>query len=170
MEHVDEISSIKHLKAGCFRSTDECRPLRLVMNMNRAQGSYGFFEVRITRMDPTSVVSCAAWHRRTTMQVHRSEIMRRAVKDELFSRSQLFGYKAFRSASWISVMFLSYADAFSSVIQSTWKMAKDWRFSLLPAICYAYLVYWSIRAAYRLYYHPLAKYPGSALAAVSTEW
>ena len=31
-------------------------------------------------------------------------------------------------------------------------------------------VYYCVRVVYRIFFHPLAKYPGSKLAAASTEW
>ncbi|KAH7115002.1 cytochrome P450 [Dendryphion nanum] len=38
------------------------------------------------------------------------------------------------------------------------------------SLCAFYVVFWCLRALYRLTLHPLAKWPGSKLAAVSTEW
>lgn len=33
-----------------------------------------------------------------------------------------------------------------------------------------YCIFYLFRAVYRVFYHPLARYPGSKLAAASTEW
>jgi hypothetical protein len=34
----------------------------------------------------------------------------------------------------------------------------------------AYSIFWILRATYRLFFHPLARYPGSKFAAVSKPW
>lgn len=52
---------------------------------------------------------------------------------------------------------------------SPWSTAKSGQ--ILFAIVFGgYLLYWSFRAIYRIRFHPLAKYPGSSVAAISTEW
>ena len=43
-------------------------------------------------------------------------------------------------------------------------------FSALSALCAFYVIFWCLRAIYNLTLHPLAKWPGSKLAAVSTAW
>jgi cytochrome P450 len=42
--------------------------------------------------------------------------------------------------------------------------------TLLIALCGMYLAYWIVRAAYRIYLHPLSQYPGSKVAAASAAW
>ena len=42
--------------------------------------------------------------------------------------------------------------------------------TLFYTVVFLYLLNWIARSIYLLYFHPLAKFPGSKIAAVSTEW
>lgn len=47
-------------------------------------------------------------------------------------------------------------------------MDAGWTIVVRFAILYC--IYYILRVPYRIYFHPLAKYPGSKIAAASTEW
>jgi cytochrome P450 len=42
--------------------------------------------------------------------------------------------------------------------------------AVLRVLCASYAIFWILRTLYRLTFHPLAKWPGSKLAAISTSW
>ena len=52
---------------------------------------------------------------------------------------------------------------------SSWFTVNGGQTSVLSLLG-GYVLYWTFRAIYRLHFHPLAKYPGSSVAAISTEW
>ena len=62
------------------------------------------------------------------------------------------------------------SDMFQHRLQFPPAIAGRSALELWVGFCGAYLLYWAFRAIYRIYWHPLARYPGSALAAASTEW
>ncbi|KAH6666679.1 cytochrome P450 [Halenospora varia] len=43
-------------------------------------------------------------------------------------------------------------------------------FEKITAILFSYFIFWVARAIYRIYFHPLSRYPGSVVAAVSKPW
>ena len=52
---------------------------------------------------------------------------------------------------------------------SPWLTAKASQV-FVSSLISGYVLYWTFLAVYRLHFHPLAKYPGSSVAAISTEW
>lgn len=65
-------------------------------------------------------------------------------------------------------------EAFSTYLEESFGNLKAPEWSLIPSLIFRlvslYILFWLVRATYRLFFHQLSKYRGSPLAAVSTAW
>lgn len=65
-------------------------------------------------------------------------------------------------------------EAFATYFEKSLRDLKAREWSSIPSLVLrlisVYILYWLVQAAYRLFFHPLSKYSGSPVAAISTAW